>query len=47
MAPKLTTTVIDALRSSGYQVEVLEDLTRPADSPDDVDYEKTRLPMLN
>ena len=42
LAPKLTTTVVDSLRSAGYQVEVLEGLARSADDPDDIDYEKIK-----
>jgi hypothetical protein len=41
-AAKLTTTVVDALRGAGYKVEVLDALERPADDPDDIDYEKLK-----
>jgi len=38
LAPRLTATVVDALRAAGYPVEVLDNLVRPADDPDDIDY---------
>lgn len=33
----LTTPVAEALRAAGYEVEVLQDIYRPVDEPDDVD----------
>src|SRR5450432_1375883 len=35
-------TVVDALRGAGYRVELLDALERPADDPDDIDYEKLK-----
>ena len=37
LASRLTAPVVAALRQAGYDVDVLEDLKRPADDPDDVD----------
>lgn len=42
LAPKVTTIVVAALRSAGYAVEVLDDLVRSADDPDDIDYGKIK-----
>ena len=42
LAPSVTTIVVEALRGAGYAVEVLDGLVRPADDPDDIDYEKIR-----
>jgi hypothetical protein len=35
-----TEEVVTALRGYGFTVEILEGLTRPADDPDDIDYDK-------
>jgi hypothetical protein len=40
LASRLTTKVVDGLRSAGYRVEVLDHLARPAADPDDIDYDK-------
>jgi hypothetical protein len=42
LAQKLTTQVADALTAKGYKVELLTDIPRPDDDPDDVDYEKLK-----
>lgn len=36
----LTAQVAEKLRAGGYRVAVLDNLTRPADDPDSIDYEK-------
>jgi len=36
----LTDQIAERLRSGGYQVVVLNDIARPADDPDSIDYEK-------
>jgi hypothetical protein len=36
----LTEEVVAALRGDGFDVEILKELTRPADDPDNIDYDK-------
>lgn len=42
LAQRLTTQVVDALTARGYKVDVLTDIARPVDDPDDVDYQKLK-----
>lgn len=39
LARALTTRVAEALAAKGYKVELLTEIVRPADDPDDIDYE--------
>ncbi len=43
LGQKLTAEVSDALRAKGYRLVVPEDIARPADDPDDVDYQKLKV----
>ncbi len=40
LAQTLTDTVATSLKQMGYSVEILDGINRPADSPDNIDYEK-------
>ena len=40
LAPRLTTIVVDSLRAAGYTVDVLDDIARDPEDPDDIDYGK-------
>ncbi|WP_019654896.1 hypothetical protein [Variovorax atrisoli] len=42
MGPKLTAALVQQLNAQGYQAEALEGVSRPAASPDNIDY--SRLP---
>ena len=41
-APKLTLIVVEALRAAGYPVEVLDNLARDPEDPDDIDFAKIK-----
>jgi hypothetical protein len=40
LANTFTNDVADALRAHGYRVDILQNVTRPADDPDNLDYSK-------
>ena len=40
MGPKMTTALLAALNARGFDVQMMEGVDRPPDSPDDIDYRK-------
>jgi hypothetical protein len=40
MGPAMTAALVKELKAQGYEAEVMEGVERPADSPDDIDYER-------
>lgn len=40
LAPRLTTIVVDSLRAAGYTVDVLDDIARDPEDPDNIDLAK-------
>lgn len=40
MGPKMTTALVKALSARGYEARVMEGIERPAESPDNIEYER-------